>query len=126
MLCRGPLFLPKITGRVKLRVFAIVAEFLHEAVVDFQRAAVTQGTSSILLPSWFQIQSYHGFAMCEPCLGALRLAALLDVEALASVLMEQFLPPLIDVYPTHEDVLRSGVNNLVESLQMWVASPHQW
>jgi len=130
-----PLLLPAATAGQRARVFAAVGEILHEALGDLRAAALAGSASPLeglspaaallaaqeLLP-WLSAAGGQEAVMCDARIGALRLAALLDVQALASVLTEQFLPSLLAVRPSaEEEAFRGAVEQSLKSLRAWAA-----
>merc|ERR1711920_906061 len=103
------------TGQQKERVFEVVAEYLNEAIESL--AAETASTEEVL--AWLPGMSTE-VAICTAQTGALRLAALLDVQCLQNVLNEQFLPGLLSARPAEASALKTIVARTGTTLSSWV------
>lgn len=126
VLLRSPLLLKNVaTGELRSRIFSVAGEILQEAA----RAVVAAPAAS---PSHFEPLPFlaaaasggdMGGAICDSRSGVLRLAALLDEEALRSVLTDQFVPLILAGRPPSEaDSWRAAVSRAANKLKCWVVS----
>lgn len=120
ILLSSPLLLRGLANKeLRTRVFNVFGELLHEALSE--AANIPSSTCFNFFP--FLSNSVDGAALCDPRLGALRLAALLDVTALNAVLVEQFLPALLDARPASEaEAIRKRVVQVGDQLNGWISS----
>lgn len=135
-LARCPPLLPAASAAQRRRVFGVVGEILREAIADLRHAAAgaslgaplgapfgATATLRDLLPWLPRDGSSGNVAIFDVRAGVLRLAALLDIETLASVLRDEFLPLLLAARPSaEEESLRKMVAHSVECLRAWVSA----
>jgi len=122
VLLKSPLLLRGLAGaELRTRLFGVVGEILLE---EGERAAAAPSAARFEpLPFLAADGGHVETALCDVRLGALRLAALIDTEALGAVLTEQFLPLLLEARPTSEAAtLRARVSDAVTRLSTWVSS----
>jgi len=121
VLLRSPLLLRGLAGPdLRSRIFGVVGEVLQE--IGTQAATATLHSGTPFEPLCFLDAGVESSSLCDVRLGAVRLAALIDVEALQKVLTDQFLPVLLAARPASErESLRASVTKAVSQLHSWVA-----
>jgi hypothetical protein len=121
LLTRCPLFLPVVGIHQKGRLFSVLGEYL-QALVAAAASAPSASTANELL-GWLARETCEETAICDVRTGALRMAASLDMEALLSVLTDQFLPALCGARPvTEKGALEAAVKTTAESLRVWLVT----
>jgi hypothetical protein len=121
-LARCPALLPTGSSSQRCRIFSVVGEFLQEAATELRGTPDAEAVQHIL--SWLPRGTLaETTALSDVRTGILRVAALLDVDTLESVLSEQFLPVLLAACPeSSETSLRNMVARTVETLRTWATS----
>jgi len=133
VLSQSPLLLPSVAPTQRRRVLSVVAELLEEAA-----SKLAAGTTPALSTSELGILARRGQlfpwlqlgrggdtaapAMCDVRSGALRLAALVDADALASMLTEEFLPTLLAMRPDAAETLKDMVTTAVAGVGEWIGA----
>jgi len=124
-LARCPPLLPAGSGAQRRRVFNVIGEFLVEAATDLKHASGSCHVTAVLheLLPWLPREGVaNDCALLDVRAGILRVGALLDIEALSSLLSEQFLPWLLKARPAaEEESLRKVIAQTQETLRAWVA-----
>mmetsp|Transcript_88241 Transcript_88241/g.138313 ORF Transcript_88241/g.138313 Transcript_88241/m.138313 type:complete len:350 (-) Transcript_88241:63-1112(-) len=128
-LIRCPPLLPSASYAQREHVFDAIGEYLLEAAIDFEHIADSIEWSTELpkmLPWLPSDKSWDQSALSDTRSGILRLGALLDMEALASLLLDEFLPMLLKAQPSaSESHLRKMVSQSVQTLRNWISSKSQ-
>lgn len=119
LLVKCPLFLPTVGAQQKDWLFAVVGEYLQQLVAA--AASCPSGSTIEKILDWLPKHTAAESAICDARVGALHMAAVLDIETLASVFCEQLLPGLCGACPgIDKGLLDDAVKNIVESLRSWV------
>lgn len=120
LLARCPLFVSSVPSQQKARLFGVLVEYLHEAVTALSNLGPGSTTSAHL--SWLIVCTVGEVAISDIRSGALCLAAILDIEAVASLLTEQALPALLTACPVAETkAIEDIIAKAIESLHSFVA-----
>merc|ERR1712032_1458070 len=102
---RSSLLLPAAGPEMKSRIFGVATEYLLETATDLPLASPPpSGHWKVgqLFP-WLPVEDAFQVALCDVRTAAVRLAALIDVKALASMLTEQLLPLILVARPVEEE-----------------------
>jgi len=118
-LLRTPLLLPTATKRQRARVFEVAAEYLHESLCALRAQA---GPSAVEVLAWLPGNKACDSALRDVGVGALHLAALLDIESLRTVLQGPFLSGLLEARPSEGEAVRAAVARATEVLSAWVSA----
>lgn len=120
-LVQNPLFLPPTRAQQKARIFAVLGEYMQEILKMTTGCSPRSSVQDAL--GWMVNNVQVETALCDIKVGALRMAAALDMKALESVLVEQFLPALVTASPDVEKgALEDTVKSTVASLRCWITS----
>jgi hypothetical protein len=130
MLKSNPLFVPCITPKQKRHVFAVMVEFLGDAVQEIHKMS-GDATPDLInkikcdLLTWLQLEQSETSknALCNIRTGLLRMAAIIDLEALKAVLEEEFLAKVLAIRPDIEACMKDMVNMVMNTLRKWITDP---
>jgi curved DNA-binding protein CbpA len=114
LLLASPLLLPQVSHQQKHKLFAVMSELLLEVSRKFILGQIKVGELPELLAG------RPTLALCETLAGAVRLAALVDLQMLSDVLQNQLLPRLIRAQPEQRAALEHALTQTSERLQAWV------
>eukprot|EP00746_Dinoflagellata_sp_MGD_P003185 gnl/MRDRNA2_/MRDRNA2_106197_c0_seq1.p1 gnl/MRDRNA2_/MRDRNA2_106197_c0~~gnl/MRDRNA2_/MRDRNA2_106197_c0_seq1.p1 ORF type:complete len:1244 (-),score=293.91 gnl/MRDRNA2_/MRDRNA2_106197_c0_seq1:45-3347(-) len=129
MLRSNPLFVPCITPTQKRHVFAVMVEFLEDAVQQIQTLSgvATQDLSRKIeyeLLTWLQLEQESEpcqNALCNIRTGLVKMAAVIDMEAVRALVEEEFLAKVLAIRPDVDAFMKDLLSNVMERLQKWVA-----
>lgn len=121
-LARSPLLLPPVPLAQRERIFGLAAAVLAEAAADLIASGTPERSAEALLP-WLCPGECEA-AICDVRAGALRLAALLDMKAVESLLSDAFTSALLIKDAEADEALKASVAQLVEALRTWSATRH--
>eukprot|EP00931_Biecheleriopsis_adriatica_P026649 TRINITY_DN16192_c0_g1_i1.p1 TRINITY_DN16192_c0_g1~~TRINITY_DN16192_c0_g1_i1.p1 ORF type:complete len:1107 (+),score=261.98 TRINITY_DN16192_c0_g1_i1:41-3361(+) len=115
-LLASPLLLPRTRARQRHRVFAVMSEVLLDVVREIGQSDSV--ASCELLPE--TLLGCTDSALCDSRAGAIRLAALMDLDMLTSILQGPFLSLLVAAVPSRKTAIEKALQKTVESLNAWV------
>lgn len=128
-LIRCPPLLPSASTEQSLHIFEVIGEYLSEAINDLRHISDSMDLCTELpeLLPWLPLNNpFEGSALADSRSGILRLGALLDIEALASMLLDQFFPLLLEAQPAaSESRLRNLVTQCIQNLRNWISAKSQ-
>eukprot|EP00933_Yihiella_yeosuensis_P040823 TRINITY_DN3521_c0_g1_i1.p1 TRINITY_DN3521_c0_g1~~TRINITY_DN3521_c0_g1_i1.p1 ORF type:complete len:1189 (+),score=287.26 TRINITY_DN3521_c0_g1_i1:210-3776(+) len=116
-LLKSPLLLPRIGVRQRHRVFTVLAEVL----LEFVQGSSLHSSTGICARLHEMLSGYAESALCDSRLGAIRMAALIDVEMLVVVLKGQFLDMLTAAYPSQKAEIELSIVRVEQNLRDFVA-----
>ncbi|CAE8731035.1 unnamed protein product [Polarella glacialis] len=117
VLLASPLLLPRACRRSRARVFAVVAEILLEVAREVSSCGGGQAACDCL-PE--MLSGSGEVAVCDSRAGVIRLAAILDLQMMTTVLKGQFLSILVEAQPRQKTALEKAMAKTADSLHMWV------
>lgn len=131
VLSQSPLLLPSVAPAQRRCVLAVCAELLEEAASELGAGATPVLSASELgnlaqraqLFPWLQLGrggDTAAPAICDVRTGVLRLAALVDADALTSMLTEEFLPTLLAMRPDAAETLKKTVTTAAAGVGEWI------
>lgn len=115
-LLASPLLLPRTRALQRHRVFAVMAEVLVEISQE-----LSQEGHAVLLKRLPEILcGCTDVSLCDARAGAIRLAALMDLDMLTFALKGQFLSTLVAALPLHKAEIETALEQAVQSLHAWI------
>eukprot|EP00930_Biecheleria_cincta_P048874 TRINITY_DN34130_c0_g1_i1.p1 TRINITY_DN34130_c0_g1~~TRINITY_DN34130_c0_g1_i1.p1 ORF type:complete len:1145 (-),score=210.49 TRINITY_DN34130_c0_g1_i1:21-3455(-) len=115
-LLASPLLLPKSCALQRHRVFAVMAEVL----VEISQELSQEGHAVLLKKLPEVLCGCTDVSLCDARAGAIRLAALTDLDMLTCTLKGQFLSMLVAALPLHKAEIEMALEQTVQSLHAWI------
>jgi len=130
MLKSNPLFVPHVTPKQKRQVFAVLSELLGDIVMEISSLPGVSSQDLIKkikfeLLTWLQSEQESGElknALGDIRTGMLRMAMVIDREAVTVLLEQQFLVKISTARPDIEQCVRDMIQTHIDGLQKWITA----